>query len=71
MLLELVMSLIVQITALHCYDEVKLFVIYPEHEREQVEWVKHLPHVWAPGKSARYIATNSDEVKRYSSISME
>jgi S-DNA-T family DNA segregation ATPase FtsK/SpoIIIE len=27
------------------------------------EWVKHLPHVWAPGKSARYVATNSDEVK--------
>lgn len=63
MLLELAMSLIVQITALHCYDEVKLFVIYPEHEESRWEWVKHLPHVWAPGKSARYAATNSDEVK--------
>lgn len=63
MLLELAMSLIVQITALHCYDEVKLFVIYPGHEESKWEWVKHLPHVWAPGKSARYVATNSEEVK--------
>jgi S-DNA-T family DNA segregation ATPase FtsK/SpoIIIE len=63
MLLDLAMSLIVQITALHCYDEVKLFVIYPEHEEDKWEWVRHLPHVWAPGKSARYVARNSDEVK--------
>ncbi len=63
MLLELAMSMIVQITALHCYDEVKLFVIYPKHEECRWEWVKHLPHVWAPGKAARYVASNEEEVK--------
>lgn len=63
MLIELAMSMLVQITALHCYDEVKLFVIYPEHEESKWGWVRNLPHVWAPGKSARYVATNVEEVK--------
>ncbi|HEX2945636.1 MAG TPA: type VII secretion protein EssC [Clostridia bacterium] len=63
MLLDIAMSLLVQVTALHSYDEVKLFIIFPAKERERWEWVKHLPHVWAPEKSARYVASNEDEIK--------
>lgn len=56
-------SLILQIIALHSYDEVKLAMIYDESDAENFAFVRWLPHTMNNDKTVRYIATNSEEVK--------
>lgn len=60
-------SLILQIVALHSYDEVKLVLIYDERDAAEFAFVRWLPHTMNNERTARYIATNSDEVKELSS----
>lgn len=60
-------SLILQIIALHSYDEVKVLFICDESEKEQWDFVRFIPHFWNDEKSVRYFATNEDEVKELSS----
>jgi S-DNA-T family DNA segregation ATPase FtsK/SpoIIIE len=60
--------LIMQITALHSYDEVKLCLIYSENDEEAMSFARFLPHTSNNEKTLRYIATNSDEIKDLSSV---
>lgn len=62
-LLDLVMSMLVQIAALHSYDEVKVVCIYKQSESSTWEWVKQLPHVWGPDKAIRFTASCRDEAR--------
>ncbi|MDR1703303.1 MAG: type VII secretion protein EssC [Clostridiales bacterium] len=59
-------SLILQIVALHSYDEVKLVMIYDEKDSEEFAFARWLPHTMSDDKTVRYIATNSDEAKALS-----
>lgn len=62
-LLTYAKNLILQIVTLHGYDEVKLALIYDEQDAEQLSFVRWLPHTMNQERTARYIATNSDEAK--------
>ncbi|HOQ02068.1 MAG TPA: type VII secretion protein EssC [Acetivibrio clariflavus] len=61
--MEIVWSMIIQLSALHSYDEVKIVCIHGKHETEKLEWVRRLPHVWGPEKSIRFMASSRDEVR--------
>lgn len=60
-------SLILQIAALHSYDEVKLVLIYDESDADEFAFARWLPHTMNNERTARYIAANSDEAKELSS----
>ena len=62
-----VKSLILQIVALHSYDEVKLVLIYDETDAPEFSFARWLPHAMDNERSVRYIATNLDEAKELSS----
>ena len=56
-------SLILQIAALHSYDEVKLALIYDERDAAEFAFARYLPHTMDNTRSVRYIAANSEETK--------
>ncbi|MBE6877103.1 MAG: type VII secretion protein EssC, partial [Ruminococcus sp.] len=60
---ELIREMIVQLTALYSYDELKLVFIIKEEEKEKWEYVKWLPHVWNSDGTFRYVASSDDDVK--------
>ncbi len=62
---EFAKGLIIQLAALHSYDEVKMVFIYDKNECD-LDFVKWLPHVWSNDGAFRFIATDSDEVKELS-----
>ena len=59
--ITLVKRLIVQLTALHSYDELKLVFLYDEKEQDVWDFVKWLPHVWDNENSVRFLASNPKE----------
>lgn len=59
-------GLILQIAALHSYDEVKLVFLIDEEEMPAWEFVRWLPHIWADDRSVRFLATDEQEVRALS-----
>lgn len=59
-------GLILQLTALFAYDELKLVILYDNDEKEDFQFVKWLPHVWSDNQQIRFIATNETELKEIS-----
>lgn len=59
-------QLILQLTALHSYDELKLVFLYDTKEQDTWGFVKWLPHVWNEEGSVRFVATQPNEVKELS-----
>lgn len=56
--------LMIQLAACNCYTDVKIVLIYDEtnsDDRNQWEFAKWLPHVWAEDKKIRYIAADKRE----------
>ncbi|MDR0852348.1 MAG: type VII secretion protein EssC [Clostridiales Family XIII bacterium] len=66
--LGLVRSLLIQMIALHSYDELKIMFIVDAHEIAEWEFAKWFPHAWDNEKSVRFLATGTDEVKELSGI---
>lgn len=62
-IMDIVMSMIIQISSQHSYDEVKLVCIYGKNEAQEWNWIKRLPHVWGPEKAIRFIASSRDEAR--------
>ena len=60
-------SLILQLTALYGYDEVKTVFLYDEKDEASMAFAKWLPHVWDDDKNFRFIASNNGELKEVSS----
>ena len=60
-------SLILQMIALHSYDELKIMLITDSETKSEWEFVKWIPHFWDNNKKIRFFATNSDEIKELSS----
>ncbi|MDX8360746.1 type VII secretion protein EssC [Cytobacillus sp. IB215316] len=65
-LIDLAKSLVIQLAALHSYDELKLVFIYDKKEHDVWEFVKWLPHVWNKEDNIRFVASDSNEVKEMS-----
>lgn len=66
--LGLIRSLLIQVGALHSYDELKIVFIVDGDEMGEWEYARWFPHSWDNEKSVRFLATNSDEVKELSAI---
>ena len=66
--LDFANGLIVQLTALYGYDDVKTVFIYDEIEKPDLEYTKWLPHAWNNDESLRLIATNIGEVNEVSAF---
>ena len=64
--LGLVRGIILQLTALHSYDDVKLVFIYDPREQEQLSFLKWVPHVWDNDRSIRFMASEPGEIKEVS-----
>lgn len=64
---EFAKGLIIQLSALYSYDEVKLVVLYDSDDEKDFGFVKWLPHVWNKEKNLRLVASKADEVKAVSS----
>jgi len=58
--------LIVQMVALHSYDELKIALIYDESDEGAFSFARWLPHLMSNDRANRYIATNADEAKELS-----
>lgn len=58
--------LILQLAALHSYDEVKLVVLYDSSDEEELSFVRWLPHTMDNDRRIRYIATTPEEAKNLS-----
>lgn len=56
-------NLLLQIAALHSYDEVKVVFICEEKDLKKYEYVRWMQHSWNNEKSFRYLATSPEEVK--------
>ncbi|MBR5278283.1 MAG: type VII secretion protein EssC [Clostridia bacterium] len=59
-------SLILQMVALHSYDELKVMVITDENNAKKWDFVKFIPHFWSDDKTVRFFATNPNEIKELS-----
>lgn len=65
---NMVKSLVLQIVALHSYDEVKLLLITDSSDQDEWEFVRPIPHFWSDDKSIRFFASTADEVKELSAF---
>lgn len=63
---NMIKSLILQMTALHGYDDLKIMLITDRCDMNEWNYTKFIPHFWDDEQSVRFIATD-DEVKELSS----
>jgi len=63
---EFVKSMLLQIVAMHSYDELKIIMICDEDEREPWEFVKWFPHTFTNDYGLRFFATNEEDVRAVS-----
>ncbi len=59
--------LILQMIALHSYDELKIVLIADNSEKDW-DFIRYIPHFWNDDKTMRFFATNTDEVKELSAF---
>lgn len=64
--IKVIESIVMQITSLHSYSDVKLVLIYDPKEYDGFGYMRWLPHTWNVQHKTRYIATNIDELKAVS-----
>jgi len=64
--IDMTKGLILQLAALHSYDELKFVFIYDRKEQPIWDFAKWLPHVWNSEPGIRFIATQPNEVKEMS-----
>ena len=63
---EFIRALVVQLTALYSYDELKLVFIYNSADEEIWNYVRWLPHVWDDSNSFRFVASSNQDIKELS-----
>ena len=56
-------ALLIELTAMHNYEDLKIIFIYSEAERREWEFVKWIPHIWNNERTVRYLANDPEEVK--------
>lgn len=55
-------EIILNIIALHSYDEVKLVLVTSPGQIHSFDNFKNVPHIWSNDKKVRFLATDPDEV---------
>jgi S-DNA-T family DNA segregation ATPase FtsK/SpoIIIE len=60
--LNLSRLLAVQLTGLHPYTDARLCFVYPMREADDWDFVRFLPHVWAPDGALRLLANDKNTV---------
>lgn len=65
---NMVSALLLQMIALHSYDELKIVFITDKEDEEKWSFVKYIPHFWNDGKSVRFFAKTIEEVKELSAV---
>lgn len=63
---NLAKNLVIQMVALHSYDELKIMLITNEVDLDEWEFTRNIYHFWNDDKTERYIAASNDEVKALS-----
>lgn len=63
---EFIRALVVQLTALYSYDELKLVFIYNSIDEDVWNYVRWLPHVWDESNTFRFVASSSEDIKELS-----
>ena len=58
-----VRGLVLQISALHSYDEVKMVFLYGEREAAVWNFAKWLPHTWDAEQSVHFIASSPGDAR--------
>lgn len=64
--INMLKSLVLQMIALHSYDELKLMLFTDAAEMNEWNFIRPIPHFWSDDKSVRFFATNADEAKELS-----
>lgn len=60
-MIDFIRTLILQITILHSYDEVKTIFLLEKEDLRKLEFIKYLPHAWDDQKVNRFIVTDNGE----------
>lgn len=66
--IALTKAVLLELTALHNYNDLKIMFIYNEEERNVWESVKWLPHIFNNDKTWRYVVNDIDEAKELSNV---
>lgn len=56
--MDVARSIIIQLSALHSYTDVKIAALLGENESNEMMWVRWLPHTFSSDKKVRYIAND-------------
>jgi S-DNA-T family DNA segregation ATPase FtsK/SpoIIIE len=59
----LLRSLLVQLTAAHSPEDVRLAVMYPDNAADDWRWTRWLPHIWTPDHTRRMIANERTQAE--------
>ncbi len=57
---------ILQMTALHSYDELKIMLITDEQSSDNWSFVKYIPHFWNEDKTFRFFSSSVNEIRELS-----
>lgn len=60
-MMQFIHNLLLQLTATHSYDDVKIVFLADERDADELEFVKYLPHIWNDWRSFRFLACNVAE----------
>jgi S-DNA-T family DNA segregation ATPase FtsK/SpoIIIE len=60
---KLVKNLLVCLSTLHCYEDVRIVGIFDEDERKVWDSIKWLPHIWDENKQYRFLAYSRDDIR--------
>lgn len=60
--LKFIQNMIMQLTILHSYDDVKTVFLIDSKELDSFNFIRYLPHVWNNQRNFRFLATNISEV---------
>lgn len=66
--LEMLQNMLLQLTALQGYDEVKLVFIGEERDLQQIPYISYFPHIWDNRHKERYLAVTPEEARSLSGI---
>lgn len=61
-----VKRLLMQVTILHSYDEVKIVMLSNEEDIQNIHLVRYLPHIWNDQRDFRFLAVNKAEASQIS-----
>ena len=61
-------SVILQLIALHSYDELKIMILLDKSDEDEWAFTKYIPHFWSDDKRIRFFASDDDEVKEISAF---